>query len=947
MKNLVFTLLLSLSILSLRSQSVTATYNAGDIGSDESAYNAGTTCNGNNTPLVVNIPAGAIVTSVDVSYSMTAQGGGWMSEQRSQIFCQETGNDEGGDITGASAGGTNNPGTINYNRTGLTLSNGTSATGVLTFEMRSYRTWVGTAGCNTTVQKVDNSTWSITVFYDLPIAQTYTSSNVTQNNTSTSPLCTSDQEIIGLEITMNGSLTPLDISQLRLRTDNSTNPLADITNVEVYFTGNSSVFNTASLFGSAAPVATGVDLLINGSQTLLSGTNYFWVAYDINPAATVGNTLDALCNQITIDGTNYAPTVTSPAGSRTISICNPSPGGSTLNPLVWLKASNGTTPSAGTAPLTAWTNQGTYTDPIGVHGTDWGAVNPTFNATGYNFNEKIHFNGDYNYLSLTNDNGVTYGSAYFAIMNDVPTREYQHLLTWYNVSAGPHADGSFHGGGGSGVANFNLLGYNSEFGGTAATDAWRIDGVAIGSEDPINTTHQIVSIVAKNGDFDSYTDRILGGQHGEGTAPANIPERDWSGDVSEIIILDGVGTAAERNQIESYLAIKYGRTLGINGTSKNYSLSNGTTNWNTATNAGFNYDITGISRDDKTTQDQRKSHTEMFTGAIRNDIVTIANGTNFTNPATMSADFSSFVWGHNNAPTINTGAVVSYPTDNGATIRTIFQREWKAQETGTVGTITLEFDMSSVSGVASVAGTNDLANLILLVDEDGDFTNGATAYSPSSFNNTTDIAYFQHDFIGGTGIGNGFYFTLASTNFKATPLPVDLIQYQVYPNSNYEALNDWTVSNEENINYYEIEKSRNGTDWEVLAQLNRIDDMLEEHSYEYIDQNPYNGTSYYRLTEYDNDGGIGYQGIRPFHIKSKVELHAFPNPSKGNLNILIKGDITLVETVFITNSLGQKILNKSNVDKAIMQVQDLPQGFYSIILEKKDGDKIVQKLIIQ
>ena len=167
MKSIILiTLLLLLGGLNIvLSQSSTATYTAGNIPTNFNSYSAA--CNGPLTPLVVTIPAGATVTSVDVSYNFTAPvaPNGWMSEQRSQIYCAETGNDEGGFINGTG----NSTGTLPYNRTGLTLANGVSATGTLTFQMRAYRSWEGGfVGCNDNVNRIDNNAWSITVYYTEP-----------------------------------------------------------------------------------------------------------------------------------------------------------------------------------------------------------------------------------------------------------------------------------------------------------------------------------------------------------------------------------------------------------------------------------------------------------------------------------------------------------------------------------------------------------------------------------------------------------------------------------------------------------------------------------------------------------------------------------------------------------------------------------------------------------
>ena len=146
------------------SQSASATYTAGDISTDFGFQYLGdnSTCPGS---LTVVIPGGATVTGVDVSYSMTAQTDGWLSDQVSQLRCVST----GGTDEAALSFGTGNWGydTYFYNRTGLTIANGVSGGGNIDFQLHAGRLFGG-SGCNTTYNKVDNNTWTVTVHYWVP-----------------------------------------------------------------------------------------------------------------------------------------------------------------------------------------------------------------------------------------------------------------------------------------------------------------------------------------------------------------------------------------------------------------------------------------------------------------------------------------------------------------------------------------------------------------------------------------------------------------------------------------------------------------------------------------------------------------------------------------------------------------------------------------------------------
>ncbi|WP_294202418.1 T9SS type A sorting domain-containing protein [uncultured Chryseobacterium sp.] len=136
---------------------ISATYTAGEISTlfNNSGVTptSATSCAG---ALSIAIPAGYAVQSTSVSYTMTAAGGGWMSEQRSLLACTNNGSTE----TSVSSGTGSSGGTFSYNRTGLTIAN--DLTGTVNFEMRAWRTYGG-SGCNTTYNKVDNNSFKVTV----------------------------------------------------------------------------------------------------------------------------------------------------------------------------------------------------------------------------------------------------------------------------------------------------------------------------------------------------------------------------------------------------------------------------------------------------------------------------------------------------------------------------------------------------------------------------------------------------------------------------------------------------------------------------------------------------------------------------------------------------------------------------------------------------------------
>ncbi|UZR99265.1 choice-of-anchor L domain-containing protein [Chondrinema litorale] len=143
----------------------------------------------------------------------------------------------------------------------------------------------------------------------------YVSSTTTQNTDNVEQGST-DAQIIGIEVVTSGVANPLAITSLAFNTTGSTNT-TDISNAKIYYTGTSNTFATTSQLGGTINSPNG-SFTINGSQQLEEGTNYFWLVYDVDANATANNVLDAQLNSITVGGSNQTPSITSPAGNRTI-----------------------------------------------------------------------------------------------------------------------------------------------------------------------------------------------------------------------------------------------------------------------------------------------------------------------------------------------------------------------------------------------------------------------------------------------------------------------------------------------------------------------------------------------------------------------------------------------------------------------------------------------------
>lgn len=175
------------------------------------------------------------------------------------------------------------------------------------------RVWTFTATASTT------ATFDICI--TTPPPMTYVSSTTTQSSTSTVSGGSTNQQIIRVEVVVNGVTAPMSLTQLDLNTNGSTSPATDITAARVYYTGTSTTFATTTQFGSTVSSPNGA-YSVTGSQVLTGGltntTNYFWIVYDIACGATATNVVDGEATSITVAATPRTPTVTAPTGTRAI-----------------------------------------------------------------------------------------------------------------------------------------------------------------------------------------------------------------------------------------------------------------------------------------------------------------------------------------------------------------------------------------------------------------------------------------------------------------------------------------------------------------------------------------------------------------------------------------------------------------------------------------------------
>jgi hypothetical protein len=215
--------------------------------------------------------------------------------------------------------------------------------------------------------------------------------------------------------------------------------------------------------------------------------------------------------------------------------------------------------------------------------------------------------------------------------------------------------------------------------------------------------------------------------------------------------------------------------------------------------------------------------------------------------------------------------------------------------------------------------------------------------TPSS---TGTFTYYVNDSLSPdiTCIADTFQLQVTST------LAVSIDKYNVVLKNN-KVLVQWTTQQEVNSDYFTVERSADGLNYEMAMVISGKGNSGTPTHYEFIDNNPLEGTSYYRLVATDKNGDKKIAGVRTvnYKINKSFTLAVSPNPAVNNeINSIIHSTKkqTLKVKAFTLN--GAEIYNTSfqantgnNTLKFILK-----SGNYIISIEGQDG-KINEKVIVK
>ncbi len=196
-----------------------------------------------------------------------------------------------------------------------------------------------------------------------------------------------------------------------------------------------------------------------------------------------------------------------------------------------------------------------------------------------------------------------------------------------------------------------------------------------------------------------------------------------------------------------------------------------------------------------------------------------------------------------------------------------------------------------------------------------------------------------------TGITTFSPWALANIN---SVLPTELLNFDAEKVNEHVHVS-WSTASEVNNDYFVVERSNDAQNFEPIGYLNGAGTSVSTINYDFIDDTPLSGISYYRLTQVDFDGSTMIYGPKMVEFNEDEAGFALNSAYtfEDELNISVNNPDKTAYNIFILDTKGRQVLeHKSSNDREVIDISDVSTGIYFVKLVS--GNRIsTKKLFIK
>ncbi|SHI91537.1 Por secretion system C-terminal sorting domain-containing protein [Hymenobacter daecheongensis DSM 21074] len=237
------------------------------------------------------------------------------------------------------------------------------------------------------------------------------------------------------------------------------------------------------------------------------------------------------------------------------------------------------------------------------------------------------------------------------------------------------------------------------------------------------------------------------------------------------------------------------------------------------------------------------------------------------------------------------------------------------------------------SGTAIEAGTNTFVV----------FSGNTNSFTVSNLTSGVSYKFYGFEF-NNDGVLNAENYRVPN-NEPQVPLPVELVSFSAKLRNNAVVLN-WATASEKNNRGFEIQRSQTGkeSDFTTILTKEGAGSTTTQTKYEAVDSRPLPGLSFYRLKQTDFDGATTI--TKAIAIRATLgEVSLYPNPTQGEVTILVPQGSTENLAVRITDLVGREV--QAGVLKADgkLDTSNLKAGTYIVVIG--EGKQAVSRKLVK
>lgn len=165
-------------------------------------------------------------------------------------------------------------------------------------------------------------------------------------------------------------------------------------------------------------------------------------------------------------------------------------------------------------------------------------------------------------------------------------------------------------------------------------------------------------------------------------------------------------------------------------------------------------------------------------------------------------------------------------------------------------------------------------------------------------------------------------------------LPVLLTEFATECQPDRTTRISWTTAQEINNNYFDVEKTADGTHWTSVSKMAGAGTSAVQKTYQVTDAQ--GGAAQYRLKQVDRDGQITYSPTVKTSCEGKNSyVTLYPVPARDVVNLVIGSDKALKTVLQVYDSKGKMVISvpatvSQGINNFKLPVQSLAAGEYFI-----------------